>query len=145
MYESSYDSSDLFGSSSVSSAESTVIFGTIVGFILIITLIAYVVNAVLLGMIFKKAGIESWKAWVPIYNSWILLEMGGQPGWWALLAVVPGINLVSAVFVAIAMYHIGLRFGKDAMFILLALFIPIVWLGWLAFDKTAVWKGPALK
>ena len=39
------------------------------------------------------------------------------------------------------MYNVGEGFGKGGAFFLLALFLPIVWLLWLAFDKNAVWQG----
>jgi hypothetical protein len=111
---------------------------------LVIVAIAYVVYALLLGRIFKKASIESWKAWVPFYNNWILLEMGDQKGFWAVLSVIPIVNIVSAVFTYIAMYNIGLKFKKDGAFVLWAVFIPIVWYVWLAVDNST-WNAPAKK
>ncbi len=109
--------------------------------ILVFALIAYIVVAWLTGRIFKKAGVEQWIAWVPIYNTWKLLEIGGQQGFWAVLGVIPIINIVSSVFTYIAMYHIGKRLGKDDWFVLLAIFLPLVWLIWLAFDDSK-WSGP---
>ena len=117
--------------------------GAILTFLVFALLVAaafYVVSALLLGRIFKKAGIESWKAWVPVYNGWTLLEMGGQQGFWAVLALIPGVNIVSAVFMYIAMYHIGLKFGKEGAFVLLAIFLPLVWFIWLAVDDST-WNG----
>lgn len=111
-------------------------------FILIGAIIGYVINAFLLGRIFKKAGVEQWKAWVPIYNTWITFELGGQKGWMALLLLVPVVNIVAVIFYFIAAYYIGLKFGKEGVFVLLAIFLPIVWLAWLAFDKST-WKGAA--
>lgn len=113
--------------------------GTVI-FVLIITIAAYAINAFLLGRIFKKAGVEQWKAWVPVYNSWVMLELGDQKGWWAVLMLVPFVNIVALIFLIIAEYNIGLKFGKEGVFVLLAIFIPIVWLAWLAFDKST-WKG----
>jgi len=103
-------------------------------------LIAYVIGAIFLGMLFKKAGIPAWKAWVPIYNSWTLLQMGGQNGFWAVIALIPVVNIISAVFMYIAMYNIGKKLGKPDLFVLLAIFLPIVWLIWLAVDSST-WKG----
>lgn len=109
-------------------------------FMLVFIAIAYVVYSFFLSRIFKKAGVETWKAWVPVYNSWILLELGDQKGFWAVLALIPVVNIVSAVFMYIAMYHIGLKLGKEGAFVLLAIFLPIVWLIWLAVDSST-WKG----
>jgi len=100
--------------------------------------------ALLLSRIFKKAGIEGWKAWVPVYNSWTLLEMGDQPGFWAVMAFVPVLNIAAIVFMIIAMYNIGLKFGKEGAFVLLAIFVPIAWYIWLAVDSSK-WKGSVPK
>lgn len=117
-------------------------------FMLLFALAAYVVNSIFLAMVFKKAGEEGWKAWVPLYNLWVLLELGEQPGWISLLllpAFIPFIGaliaLVPVVYSAIAAYKIGLRFGKEGVFVLLYIFLPLVWVIWLAVDSKAVWKG----
>ncbi len=145
MYDNSYDPY-MYDSTTnaLSSGEAAGIVLATMIFILIFALIFYVVFAIFLGMIFKKAGIESWKAWVPVYNNWIMLEMGDEPGWWSILAFIPGVNIVAAVFMYIAMYRIGLKFGKDGVFVLLAIFLTPVWLIWLAVDKTAVWNPSAV-
>ena len=93
-------------------------------------------TSLFLGRIFKKASIASWTAWVPSYNTWKLLEMGGQPGFWAILAIFPIINLASAVFIFFAIFNIGLKLGKSASFVLFAIFLPIIWLIWLAVDSS---------
>lgn len=105
-------------------------------FILFMTAITYVVFSLLLSRIFKKAGVETWKAWVPVYNSWTLLELGGQKGFWAILMLIPVVNIVAVVFNCIAMYNIGLKFGKSGEFVLWAIFLPIVWFIWLATDDS---------
>lgn len=105
-------------------------------FIFIVMVLAYVISSLILSRIFKKAGVEQWIAWVPFYNSWKILELGDQQGFWAVLAIIPVVNIVAAVFMYIAMYNIGLKFGKKGWFVLLAIFIPIVWLAWLAFDRS---------
>jgi len=109
-------------------------------FVLIISVALYAVHAFLLGKIFTKAGVPAWKAWVPVYNSWVTLELGGQQGFWAVLALVPVVNIVSVVFLYIAMYNIGLKLGKEGAFVLLAIFLPLVWYIWLAVDGST-WKG----
>jgi hypothetical protein len=102
--------------------------------------IAYVVNAIFLGLIFKKAGVPQWVAWVPFYSTWKMLEIGGQQGFWAVLTILPFVNIVSVIMMFIAMYNIGLKLGKSGVFVLLAIFLPIVWLIWLAVDHS-VWNN----
>lgn len=144
-YTSDYYSSDY--SSSYSNVDPAAA-GAALAFVSIIWLgfavAAYVVTALLLSRIFKKAGVEAWKAWVPVYNSWVLLELGDQKGFWAVLAFVPVVNIVSIVFMYIAMYNIGLKLGKGGEFVLWAIFVPIVWLIWLAVDDSK-WNNKAVK
>ncbi len=103
----------------------------------------YVVSSLSLMKIFKKAGLaDAWAAWIPFYNTWRMLEIGGQQGFWAVLAIIPIANIVSAVFVFIAAYHIGLKLGKSGAFVLLAIFLALVWYLWLAFDKST-WNEDA--
>lgn len=121
-------------------AVAAAIIGGVVMFTLVAVIISYVIYAFLLGRIFQKAGVEQWKAWVPVYNTWVMLELGGQQGFWAVLAFIPFVNIVSLVFMYMAMYEIGLKLDKQGAFVLLAIFLPIVWLIWLAFDGSK-WKG----
>lgn len=98
---------------------------------------AYVISSLSLMKIFKKAGLQdAWAAWIPFYNTWRMLEIGGQQGFWSVLMIIPVVNIVSAVFVFIAAYNIGLKLGKSGAFVLLAIFLAIVWYLWLAFDKS---------
>ena len=48
--------------------------------------------------------------------------------------------LIIVIFIIIAMYEIGLKLGKSGAFVLLAIFVPIVWMIWLAFDSST-WPG----
>lgn len=138
---------DIISYTGDSTAVDAAIGGSVIGVLLatyFVALIAsYVVTSIFLGMIFKKAGVESWIAWVPFYNTWKILELGGQQGFWAILALVPLVGIVSLVFMVMAVYDIGLKFGKEGWFVVLAIFLPLVWLIWLAVDKTAVWNAPA--
>jgi len=132
--QSTYDST--YTTTSVDSATAAGVSAGLVLFTILSVIVAYVVSAILLGRIFKKAGIESWIAWVPFYNTWKMLEIGGQPGYWAVLALIPFVGYVSIVFVFIAMYNIGLKLGKSGAFVVLGIFLPIVWYIWLAVDDS---------
>lgn len=121
------------------SAAAAVAPGVIIFFIfltLIIVAAIYALHAFLLSRIFKKAGVKEWIAWVPFYNTWKLLELGGQPGFWAVLAIINPLGIVTAVFVYISMYHIGLKLGKDGAWVVLGIFLPTVWMAILAFDNS---------
>lgn len=80
-------------------------------------MLAYLVIIVLLiaGMwkTFQKAGQPGWAAIVPIYSTYILLKIAGRPGWWLLLYLVPIVNLVIHIMVAI---DVAKAFGKSDAF-----------------------------
>lgn len=63
-------------------------------------IIIYVVEAIFMMQLFKKAKVARWKAWVPIVNVWTFLQIGGQKGWWVLAGVAGAV--IGYVFFAIA-------------------------------------------
>ena len=139
------DTYESYSTTSSSGDPGVVLAGLIGGLIALIVL--YVIFSYFLGKIFKKAGEEPWKAWVPIYNQWVFLELGGQQGWLALLTllgIIPFIgwigSVVSFVFACIAAYHIGRKFQKEDWFVILYILVSPVWIIWLAVDSST-WKG----
>lgn len=120
----------------VSSAESAAAIGAVAMFLILFTIASYALGAFLLGRVFKKAGVPQWVAWVPVYNTWKLLEIGNQRGFWAIVGLVPFIGIIALIYLYIAMYHIGKKLGKEGWFVLLAIFIPIAWMIWLGFDDS---------
>lgn len=118
------------------------VLGGIFLFFIFFALVSYAVVAFLLSRIFKKAGVPEWAAWVPIYNNWKLLELGNQPGFWAILNLVPFVNIVAMFYTYISMYDIGLKLQKAGWFVVVAIFLPLIWLIWLAFDDS---KWPPAK
>jgi hypothetical protein len=126
--------SDPYSDTYTTSPEATAMSMGILLFMFAIGVVIYIISAWLLGKIFKKAGVESWKAWVPVYSTFVLLELGGYSGWWALALLVPFVNIVAAVFTIMAVHQINLKFGKDIGFTVLYFFIPLAWSAVLAFD-----------
>ena len=135
-----YNYSDNYDTVDVTSSIDAQLLSTIIFFILIAGIISYIIVALFTGKVFAKAGVESWKAWVPVYNTWTLLQLGGQQGFWAIITLIPVANIAAMVMIYIAMHHIGLKFGKSGTFVLLAIFAPLVWFIWLAMDDSK-WRG----
>lgn len=141
-YTYTYEYTSPYVTTNVDPAAAAAITVTFILFTLLFAAAVYVVTGIFLGKIFKKAGVPAWAAWVPFYSTWKLLEIGGQPGFWAVLAIITPLNIVTAIFTYISMYHIGKKLGKDGTFVLLAIFLPIVWLIWLGVDKSK-WNDKA--
>lgn len=70
--------------------------------------------------IFQKAGRKWWEAIIPIYSTYVLLQIIKRPGWWLLLFFVPLVNIVVAIIVSIDLAKV---FGKDTVFAILGLII----------------------
>jgi hypothetical protein len=100
-------------------------------------LIAYIFYGFALMAIFRKAGLKAWPAWVPFFNVWRVLQLGGQKGWWVLIALIPVVGwILYVVFLIIAGVKIQTGFGKPGVFYLLAILITPVWYGILAWDRS---------
>jgi signal peptidase I len=44
--------------------------------------------------LYEKAGRKSWEAFIPVYNSIVLMKIINRPTWWTLLLFIPIINLI---------------------------------------------------
>jgi len=44
--------------------------------------------------LYEKAGRKSWEAFIPIYNSIVLMKIINRPTWWTVLLFIPIINLI---------------------------------------------------
>ncbi|WJL94573.1 DUF5684 domain-containing protein [Microbacterium sp. ET2] len=107
----------------------------------LVVIVIYVWTALALGAVFRKSGEQSWKAWVPILNIAVLLQLGGFSGWLVLLLLLPVLGqLLVWVAMIVACHRIGREFGYGAgMTVLAALLLP-VWASVLGFGS-ARWVG----
>ncbi len=63
--------------------------------------------------IFEKAGVEGWKVLIPFYNTYTLFQIAGRNGWGFLLLLIPFVNIVVGIMVAI---DLAKHFGKSTAF-----------------------------
>ena len=89
--------------------------------------------------IFTKAGQPGWAALVPIYNLVVLLQVVGRPIWWIVLMLIPLVNLVIFIMVAI---DLAKSFGKGAGFGIGLAFLGFIFYPILGFGS-AQYVGPA--
>ena len=60
----------------------------------------YVYSALTLQIIGSKTGWkETWMAWVPFINLYMMCKVASKPGWWFVLFFIPFVNLVFFVLV----------------------------------------------
>jgi hypothetical protein len=69
---------------------------------------------------FVKAGQPGWAVLIPIYNLVILMKIAGRPAWWCLLYLIPFVNIVIGILVAI---DIAKAFGQSAVWGVVLLFL----------------------
>ena len=95
--------------------------GSFVSFLLFIALYAYF--AVAIQTMAKKTGTKNdWMAWVPILNMYLLLKIGGKPGWWLILMLIPIVNIV----IMIMMWMAAAEKMKKPSWIGILIIVPFV-------------------
>ena len=130
-----YDSYDNYTSSDVALQTALLVWGVALIATVVLAVVSYVLIAIPLSALFRKTGVEPWKAWVPVYSTYTWLRLGGQNGNWAWLSFVPYGSIVPSIFLYIGMHRTGKAFGKDTGFLVLGIFLPWVWLVILGFGR----------
>jgi len=60
----------------------------------------YVWIAICLQTIANKTNTtNSWLAWIPIANIYLMCKIASRPGWWTILFFIPIVNIVFAIIV----------------------------------------------
>lgn len=100
----------------------------------------YVWAALALSRVFRKSGVEGWKAWVPVLNIIELLKLGGFSPWLVVLGFVPVANIVLFVVLIMAYHRINVSFGHGVGMTVLAALVFPVWASILGFGSSR-WVG----
>jgi signal peptidase I len=93
---------------------------------LISVLIVFLPSFGLAGM-FKKAGVEQWKAFVPFYNTWIMQDLAKRPKHWVFWQFIPVVGwfISPGIFIEFAKLFGRFSLGDHT---LAALFAPFYFL-----------------
>ena len=90
--------------------------------------------------VFAKAGEPGWAIIIPFFNIYIMLKIVGRPAWWLVLYLIPVVNFVIALIVAI---DLAKSFGQSAAFGILLLFL-LAGIGFLILGfGSAKYLGPS--
>ena len=86
------------------------IMDNIGGLIFLVVYLAVII-AVIAGMwkAYEKAGEPGWACIIPFYNFYVMCRIGGKPGWWLLLMLIPIVGLIVAIIVSLGVAE---NFGK---------------------------------
>lgn len=131
--------------------------GALVALILVYTILPLAIYALYSWFymrIFEKAGVQGkWRAWVPVYSTMIFYKLGDLSPWLVLyllgagvvgaiipflgwFLILPLVGIAGRIIDLIAAWRVGLKLQKDAVWVVLYFFLPPVWLGINAFDKS---------
>jgi len=92
-----------------------------------------------LNKLFKKAGIDSWKAFIPIYNFYLLAKLLGKPWWWCLIMLVPGVNIM---MYGVFGFNVARAFNKPSNEdLIFGSFLPYIFFVKIGYDDTAKFVG----
>ncbi len=95
--------------------------------------ILYVLMIIAGWKVFTKAGKPGWAIIIPFYNIVVWCQIAGKPGWWLILYLIPIVNIIIAIIVAV---NVAKAFGKSGAFGFFLLFILyIIGMFILAFGK----------
>lgn len=56
-------------------------------FLMLIVIVFYIVYVIALAKLFNKAGEDGWKAIIPFYNTFVLIQIAGLNWWYFLIAI----------------------------------------------------------
>ncbi len=111
--------------------------GVILGLVCLILIVVAIVIASM-WVVFTKAREPGWAAIIPIYNMVVLLRIAGKPEWWVILMLIPFVNLVIGILVAIALAE---KFGQGGGFAVGLILLPFVFYPLLAFGSAEYQGG----
>ncbi len=110
-------------------------------------LIIYLIGALLvflpsfgLAKLFTKAGEQSWKAYVPFYNTWVMQDIAQRPKHWVFWQLIPVVGwfISPGIFIEFAKVFGKFSLGHHTA---AALFAPF-YFPWLATQKDTKFIGP---
>lgn len=113
--------------------------GGIVGLLIVLAILVFYAAA--LWRIFSKAGKPGILAFIPIVNTFILLDIVGRPLWWFILYLIPFVDIVAAIIV---LNDLSKSYGHGAGFTLGLIFLSFIFIPVLGYGGSR-YVGPAAK
>ena len=131
-YDYSYDTT-------MDSAAFAAFFMALMGIYALIFVVAWLVTGFAWAGVFNKAGYAKWKAFVPFYNSWIMVKMVGRPESHFWFLFIPYFNIYMMIVI---MNDMSKSFGKDTGFTVGLVLLPVVFAAILSYGDAA-YRGPS--
>ncbi|HSC37603.1 MAG TPA: DUF5684 domain-containing protein, partial [Chitinophagaceae bacterium] len=92
--------------------------------IALISLLLVMLPAIGLYGMFKKAGVAGWKAFIPFYNTYVMLEIAERPKYWFFLQFIPVVGwfITLGIIIEFVKVYGKFKFYQHAGAALLGLF-----------------------
>jgi hypothetical protein len=116
--------------------------------IVIIAIIVLIMYTIFLWRIFEKAGMAGWRTLIPLHGTWCFNKMVFGSGWFMVFnftylfqnsdnVLISMLGSLAVLGFAIAqMVMLAKVFGKGKVFTVGLIFLPLIFLGILAFDRS---------
>jgi signal peptidase I len=110
-------------------------------------LIVYLIGTLLvflpsfgLARLFPRAGEESWKAYIPFYNTWVMQDIAKRPKHWVFWQFIPVVGwfITPGIFIEFAKVFGRFSLRQHTM----AALFPFLYFPWLAAQKDTRFAGP---
>ncbi|MDQ8003758.1 MAG: DUF5684 domain-containing protein [Pedobacter sp.] len=88
---------------------------------------------------FEKAGKPGWASLIPIYSTYVMIEIVGKPSIWLLWCLIPCVNIVFGIWLINLMSK---SFGKEEGFTVGLILLPFIFWPILGFGS-AKYIGPS--
>ncbi|HXB08997.1 MAG TPA: S26 family signal peptidase, partial [Puia sp.] len=109
--------------------------------LVLIQLILLLLPSIGLAKLFAKAGVPGWKAVVPFYNTWIMLELAGRSRRWVFVQLIPivGWFISLGIFVEFVKVFGRFQLWEHA----LASLLPLIYFPVIGYDPAVKFIGAA--
>ncbi|TXC77072.1 S26 family signal peptidase [Luteibaculum oceani] len=106
----------------------------------IVLALIFITQLIALPYFFAKAGRKAWEGAIPFYNWLIWTKVIQKPWYWALIMLFPGVNILMLAVLNVELANaFNQRKIQDH---LLAIFLPFIYLPYLAFSVKPEYVGP---
>jgi signal peptidase I len=107
--------------------------------LLFIQLLILLLPSVGMYKMFEKAAVPGWKACIPVYNTWIIMELGRRPKHWVFWQLVP----VAGWFISMGIFVDFVKlFGKFRLYEhALAALLPVFYFPYIGFNREDKFLG----
>jgi len=128
--------------------EQSELISSVIRVVIAVAIILYILYAIGLYKVFEKAGVEGWKALIPIYSTVVVLKIVGKPWWWVFLisisfsgylkdTVGPTASIIAWIGVIWSVWKdnmLAKSFGKSAWFTVGLVLFPYIFYMILGFN-----------